>query len=65
MYKRQKTVDFAQASRQASLYEMADRELSLHLIGESDDIRMLRHATHKFLNGHGTIEDIVNVVGGD
>lgn len=65
MYRYQKVVDFAQASRQASLYEMADRELSLHLIDESDDIRMLRFATRKFLNGQGTIEDIVNVAGGE
>ena len=65
MYKYQKTVDFAQASRQASLYEMADRELSRHLTDESDDIRMLRLATRKFLNGQGTIEDVVNVAGGE
>ena len=65
MYKYQRNVDHVQASRQASLFVMANEELEHHVTNESNDIRMLRLATRKFLRGQGTIEDVVNVAGGE
>ena len=47
-----------------ALFEDANNEFSEKIAFESDDVRMLRLVTQKFLNGRGTIDDIVNVAEG-
>lgn len=50
----------------SSLYERAVKELSTPFCkNEADDVRMLREATLKFLQGEGTLKDVVTVSGED
>ncbi len=64
MYKNQKVVSTTQAQKLSTLFEAANNEFSEKIAFESDDVRMLRLVTQKFLNGRGTIDDIVNVAEG-
>jgi hypothetical protein len=64
MYKNQKVISTTQAQKLSTLFESANNEFSEKIAFESDDVRMLRLVTQKFLNGRGTIDDIVNVAEG-
>jgi hypothetical protein len=64
MYKNQKVISTTQAQKLSTLFEAANNEFSEKIAFESDDVRMLRLVTQKFLNGRGTIDDIVNVAEG-
>ncbi len=54
-------LDLDMMKRMSSIHRQASIELSNIYRNETDDMRMLRLAARKYLNGQGTIEDIVNV----
>ena len=65
MYVQQTEVPAEEWWEMAELFSAADNELGMRIEDESSDVRMLRLATKRFLNGRGTLEDIVTVAGGD
>lgn len=48
-------------SRMSSLYEKANAMLSLPFPNENDIVHMTRTSLRKFLNGEGTLKDVVNI----